>query len=1042
MSNNVFCRLYAPIHNTRFLLDGCTVNALIADVHASVEISQRFTNPLDAGVEATYKFGLLASAAICGFKMIRADGTEVEGVVKEKEEAKKEYKEAVEHGYTAALGAEDTKDVFSISVGNIAAKETVTIKIRYLQTLTDDEKRDQVRFIFPRTYAQRYGWAPTLSAASASTVHQRFSMDVIVQQASTIKSISCPSGHPMQLELGKPDGFTVDDSVPDSQLAKVVISDLSGSLTQDILLIITAAGLDSPRCFVEAHPSLTSNDTVAMGLTFVPRFKLPDHPSGMEYIFMVDRSGSMAGSGIKLVKEALIVLLRGLPSKGTKFNIVSFGSDSTKFWESSQAYTQSNLEAATSHVDLMAADYGGTEIASALDLVYSSLSTPLNKPVAVFLLTDGGAWDVSGCVAKTENAIAQQATKENFMRVFTVGIGNGASTDTCDSIAKAGGAISVYVGPNEPVVGKCSRLVRAARTPPIQDLQIFWTRDQDNSTLDGFEIVEDDTKTLVETVMSSASDVTATPVAVSLFDGDAIDDQDIGPAPAPTVQLPPPSTIQQAPLRPQSLFPGTRSQMYAIIRRKQTPIPNSLKLKGTVTTTGSVVELDVPICKLVQPQESRLDFLHVLAAKALISDRENKIHNFSPDIVSSFKDDDELRDAYLKADIVRLGVKHGLSSRHTSFVAVDRRASQLSVVASPSVATHGGPLLASNTTFMANPVPQLITRSATWGSAPQAQVQPAQMHQQMMAGLPPLSMNAPLASPRYSPTSPRYYPSSPSFYTASPFFSPASPSYTPTASGYCPPSPPSSPTAYPAPSLAPLPSFDERMGMSLDIGSFREAPMGRDALAGGSAPKWEAPQGWAIDADTMDHDRSSPPSPPAPDGIIAEDEEGTAGQRSKRARLLGGPSSPPMAGRRRRSRKSGARGMKSSASHYVLPPSSLDDTMIMNKNEDVGRMSMATRLIAIARLQQFDGGFVLSQRLLTLLDVVIGLDQVQGICAVQGLEQGVVATILAHTWLANSGEEEALDLQEKALEWLGDQLGDENDVNSAIGKVGQLITVS
>ncbi|KAH8828763.1 hypothetical protein DL96DRAFT_1462502, partial [Flagelloscypha sp. PMI_526] len=673
MSQRAFCRLYAPTNNTQFVLDGSTVDVLIADVHASVEISQRFTNPLDVGVEATYTFGLLASAAICGFKMIRADGTEVEGVVKEKEEAKKEYQEAVKQGYTAALGAEDTKDVFSISVGNISAKETVVIKLRYLQTLTDDEKRDQVRFVFPRTYAQRYGPAPTVNAASASTVHQRFSMDVIVQQASTIKSISCPSGHPMQLELGRPDGFAVDDSVPDSQLAKVVLSDPSGSLTQDILLVITAAGLDSPRCFVEKNSSSTSGETVAMGLTFVPRFTLPDHPAGMEYIFIVDRSGSMAGSGIKLVKEALVVLLRGLPSRNTKFNIVSFGSRSTKFWESSQAYTQSNLEAATSHVDSMGADYGGTEIASALDLVFSSLSTPLSKPVAVFLLTDGGAWDVSGCVAKTKNALTTQATKENFMRVFTVGIGNGASTDTCDSIAKAGGAISVYVGPNEPVVGKCSRLVRAARTPPIQDLRIFWTGN-DPSTLsedDDFELVEDDTKTLVEASKPPASSTSTTPASISLFDSDVKDNDDVGPSSTPATQLPPPSVVQQAPLQPQSLFPGTRSQLYAIMTKKQAVLPKTIKVKGTVTTTGAVVELDVPIWKLAQPQASRLDFLHILAAKALITDRENQIHDFSPAITSSFKGNDELRDAYLKADIVRLGVKYGLSSRHTSFIAVD-----------------------------------------------------------------------------------------------------------------------------------------------------------------------------------------------------------------------------------------------------------------------------------------------------------------------------------------------------------------------------------
>ena len=159
---------------------------------------------------------------------------------------------------------------------------------------------------------------------------------------------TAPSGHPIDLQLGKPEGLVTDGSSSDSNFAKITLRDSSGFLTQDVILVITANGLDGPRCFVEAHPE---HDTVAMGLTFVPRFKLPDVPSGMEYIFLVDRSGSMQGGNIKLVQEALVVLLRGLPTKGTTFNIFSFGTNTTKFWDSSQAYTQSNLDAATNHVE-------------------------------------------------------------------------------------------------------------------------------------------------------------------------------------------------------------------------------------------------------------------------------------------------------------------------------------------------------------------------------------------------------------------------------------------------------------------------------------------------------------------------------------------------------------------------------------------------------------------------------------------------------------------------------------------------------------------
>ena len=110
MSGSLYARLHCVENSLDLVLAGSSVEVSIVDVHASVFLSQKFENTLSSAVAATYTFTMAAGAAICGFEMIREDGTKVEGIVKEKAEAKQEYEEAIRQGFTAGLGEEQTKD--------------------------------------------------------------------------------------------------------------------------------------------------------------------------------------------------------------------------------------------------------------------------------------------------------------------------------------------------------------------------------------------------------------------------------------------------------------------------------------------------------------------------------------------------------------------------------------------------------------------------------------------------------------------------------------------------------------------------------------------------------------------------------------------------------------------------------------------------------------------------------------------------------------------------------------------------------------------
>lgn len=61
-------------------------------------------------MEAKYVFPVPARAAICGFEMIAEDGTVITALVKEKEEAYIDFKEALHQGYMAGLVEHVTDD--------------------------------------------------------------------------------------------------------------------------------------------------------------------------------------------------------------------------------------------------------------------------------------------------------------------------------------------------------------------------------------------------------------------------------------------------------------------------------------------------------------------------------------------------------------------------------------------------------------------------------------------------------------------------------------------------------------------------------------------------------------------------------------------------------------------------------------------------------------------------------------------------------------------------------------------------------------------
>lgn len=89
------------------------VHARVTGLVAYTSVRQTFVNPHDVALEATYVFPLPERAAVTGLRMTVA-GRVVEGLLRERGEARDEYDRAIAQGQRAAIAEAERPEVFTL----------------------------------------------------------------------------------------------------------------------------------------------------------------------------------------------------------------------------------------------------------------------------------------------------------------------------------------------------------------------------------------------------------------------------------------------------------------------------------------------------------------------------------------------------------------------------------------------------------------------------------------------------------------------------------------------------------------------------------------------------------------------------------------------------------------------------------------------------------------------------------------------------------------------------------------------------------------
>ena len=405
-------------------------------------------------MEVVYTFPLPWGAVLMGVDVQLGD-KHLTGAVVEKKQAEARYEEALSEGHAAIMLEKNHDLSYSLNLGNLAAKETCVITLRYAQTLQFEQRG--LRLLIPTVIAPRFGDAVLDAGLQAhqAPVHSLvaeypFNITLRLHGELARARVASPS-HPVGMA----------QTVVDGESILTVSLGRSASLDRDFVLVMDQLIHDSVA--VLAHDMVDANSVVAMA-SFCPR--IPHQASVMRPVMtavkiLVDCSGSMAGDSIAAAKRSLQAVVQQL-GVGDRFSLSRFGSTVEHRSRGLWSVTDPTRLAAQRWIGALDADLGGTEMESALMSTFALAHTVTSD---VLLVTDG---EISAIDQTIESA------KASGHRLFVVGIGSSPAETHLRRLAEATGGACDFVAPGEAVEPAILRMFARLRSPRLRDLKIVW----------------------------------------------------------------------------------------------------------------------------------------------------------------------------------------------------------------------------------------------------------------------------------------------------------------------------------------------------------------------------------------------------------------------------------------------------------------------------------------------------------------------------------------------------------------------------------------
>jgi len=458
------------------------------DTHVDIEVTgmiartklrQAFKNNRAEWLEGIYVFPLPENAAVDHMRMTIGERV-IEGVIKEREQAKRIYNQARNEGKKASLIEQERPNLFTNSVANIGPGETVVVEIEYQQAVGYDNGVFSLRF--PMAITPRYipGSAITIEEETATFDGSGWAVNTaqVVDAARITPPVSTENEKINRVSLSAVinSGFSLANV--ESRYHRITVNKNSEFSTvvsfadevvyaeRDFELLWHPEPSATPRA---AHFTEEKDGELYHLLMVLPQSdeskKIETSARiGREVIYVIDTSGSMSGTSIDQARRALSLALKRL-QPGDRFNVISFNSSTDKLFSTARDATHQNLQEAQRYVSSLEAN-GGTEIRGALEAALAN-QQEISLVRQVVFLTDGSV----GNEAELFKLIKQ---KLGNSRLFTIGIGSAPNSHFMSKAAQFGRGTFTYIGDVDEVQSKMNLLFQKLETAVMTDLTVVF----------------------------------------------------------------------------------------------------------------------------------------------------------------------------------------------------------------------------------------------------------------------------------------------------------------------------------------------------------------------------------------------------------------------------------------------------------------------------------------------------------------------------------------------------------------------------------------